>query len=314
MNNSKTILVTGGAGFIGTHLTRKLCGMGYKVRVLDLKDPENRVNEAEYTRGDARDQAQVYKLLDGATAVYHLAATVSVPLCQKDPIDSYSHNFSATLAVLEAVRKRNEEAKGAAPIGVLFSSTAALYGAVGDDGRAVKESDVAEEFLSYYAAQKHASEHAISQYHLSYAIPASVFRFFNVYGIGQDPTSPYSGVISIFTKLAKEGKELKLNAGGTQTRDFISVHDIVAGLVAPLSMPREKWKARPMNLGTGEIITIKMLAETIIKIAGTGSKTGVNPPREGDVQHSRADITRAKTEIGFAPKVKLADGLAELMK
>jgi UDP-glucose 4-epimerase len=305
------ILVTGGAGFIGTHLCRKLTQAGHGVRVIDLRDPENRIEGVEYVRGDVRDRPLLESTMSGIDVVYHFAATVSVPVCQKDPIDSYSNNFQSTLIVLEAIRKLSEGRPQ--PISLVFASTAALYGNRGRVGHALKESEAGQEFSSFYAAQKYASENAIGLYHRCYGIPAVAFRFFNVFGPGQDPTSPYSGVITVFARFAREGKALPLNGGGSQTRDFISVYDIARVTASALDMPLEKWDGRAMNLGTGNSITIRQLAEIIRDGSGKGSEITVAPPRDGDVLHSMADIGLARETLGFVPKTDLVAGLRELV-
>ena len=309
----QSYLVTGGAGFIGTHLCRKLVELGHSVKVLDLREPKTRVAGVEYILGDVRDLDLVGRLIDGAAAVYHLAAIVSVPLCQKDPLDSYSTNFTGTLTVLAAIRLQAER-RGTPPIGMIFASTAALYGSVGDDGRAVKESDAARLFSSFYAAQKHASEQAMDQYLKTFGVPSLPFRFFNVYGPGQDPTSPYSGVITIFAKLAQQGKPLQLNDSGNPTRDFIAVYDIVSALTVALDLPKNNWDAQAINLGTGTSLKIRKLAEIIRDASGMGSELLSAPARDGDVLHSLADITRARQLLGFSPQHELKKTLPELLK
>ena len=315
MNNintlNQTVLVTGGAGFVGTHLCGRLVQEGYSVVVLDLKAPTTVVDRVEYVRGDVRDTTLLRKLINAVDVVYHLAATVSIPACQKDPIESYSNNFNATLAVLEAIRAK-AETTNTKPIRLVFASTAAVYGTKGDDGRALTEHDIAEEFLSYYAAQKHASEKAIELHSRFYGIPATVFRFFNIVGPGQDPTSPYSGVITIFMNLAKAGKPLLLNDGGHQTRDFISVHDIVDACVMTLRVPAERWDPRPINLGTGSAITIREVAELVRDMNGKRSEILTAPPREGDVTHSLADVRRGFESLGWKAHRTVAASLAEI--
>jgi UDP-glucose 4-epimerase len=311
MKANATILVTGGAGFIGTHLCRKLVGLGHRVTALDLKTASTPVQGVEYVQGDVRNTALVEKLTNGIDVVYHFAATVSVPLCQKDPIESYSNNFTSTLIILDALRTEAKKARTTPPA-LVFASTAALYGDIGNDGRSIKEMDLPAEFGSFYAAQKHASEKAIQLYANFHGIPATVFRFFNVFGPGQDPTSPYSGVITVLMKLAREGKSLPLNGGGSQTRDFISVHDIVSACKAALDVPLAQWTAAPMNLGTGKSITVRQLGEMISKMYQGAPKLVDAPPREGDVLHSRADITRASQRLGFAPIHGLEKGLLEI--
>jgi UDP-glucose 4-epimerase len=319
---AQTYLVTGGAGFIGTHLCRALRERGHAVRVLDLRDrrdprdlgaPSEAIPGVEYVRGDVREPKTVAASLDGAHAVFHLAAIVSIPLCQKDPVESYSTNLTGTLNVLDAIRRRAER-EGKPPIAMAFASTAALYGAVGDDGRALKESDTAPSFFSFYAAQKLASEHAMAQYREAYGVPSIAFRFFNVYGEGQDPASPYSGVITTFARLAREKKPLPLNGGGSQTRDFIAVEDIAQALVAALDLPREEWAAQAVNLGSGTRLTIRALAEKIRAAGAPSSEITEAPPREADVRHSMADISRARALLGFAPARSLDAFLASLLK
>lgn len=308
---TKSILVTGGAGFIGTHLCKRLTEQGHSVTVLDLRAPETVVKGVSYHQGDVRNAALLEKLAIEVDAIYHLAATVSVPVCQKDPVESYSNNFFATLMVLETIRKI-KETKGKT-IAIAFASTAALYGNNGDKMIALEEHMVSEDFSSFYAAQKYNSENAIGLFHRNYGIPAVIFRFFNVFGPGQDPTSPYSGVITVFATLAKQGKVLGLNGGGTQTRDFVSVTDIARACASALELPFERWTAKPMNLGTNKRITIKELADAINSITQNRAGTTVAPARDGDVQHSLASIKRAQETLGYQPTVSLEKGLSELL-
>lgn len=304
------ILVTGGAGFIGTHLCRALVKRGHGVVSLDLKGaPPNAVPGVRYVRGDARDRETVASLLraHGISTVYHLAATVSVPLCQDDPLDSYSHNLMATLAVLDACRK-NES-----PVRVAFASSAALYGDLGNDRAPLSEERIAERYSSFYAAQKHASEKAIELYCGFFGIAALIFRFFNVYGEGQDPQSPYSGVITIFSRLAKEKLPLTLYNSGVQTRDFVAVTDLVEGLVSALALPPEEWDAGVFNLGSGRSTSVRDLAELLRALLGSDSPIVEAPPRAADVLHSLADIARAKNKLGFQPAGELETKLSECL-
>lgn len=311
-NQKQSILITGGVGFVGTHLSRKLAQLGHVVRVLDLRKPATAVEGVEYIQGDVRNSQLLHEMVAKASTVYHLAATVSVPLCQRDPLDSYSNNFTATLMVLESIRKLSEGR--ATPIRLVFASTAALYGSKGDDGRALTENDTAAEFFSFYAAQKHACERAIELYKSTFGIPSVVFRFFNIFGPGQDPSSPYSGVITIFGRLVREGKPLPLNGGGVQTRDFISVHDIVGACASALRLPDSSWDAKPINLGTGKSITVRQLAEMIREISGGKSELIDAPAREGDVIHSLSNIQRARAVLEFNPEHDLKTGLLQLMR
>lgn len=316
----ETILVTGGAGFIGSHLARELLTKNHRVLSLDLRGAgPTPVPGVTYLRGDAREQLRVGKLLRDydVTAVYHLAATVSVPLCQNDPVESYSNNVNATLAVLDATRgeiQRRANEREETALRIAFASSAALYGELGNHQRPLKEDRIADRFRSFYAAQKHASEKMIELYCDFFSVPALIFRFFNVYGQGQDPTSPYSGVITVFSKLAREGKTLPLNDGGIQTRDFIPVSELVGAITAALDLPREKWNALVLNLGSGVRTSVRELAEMIRKIARSESEITSAPPRPGDVLHSLANIQRAKNILGFAPSVPLSSKLGELLE
>jgi UDP-glucose 4-epimerase len=293
----ENILVTGGAGFIGTHLNRELLKLNHKVISLDLKEPKNRVLGVHYFRGDARDQKTVSTLVSEheITLIYHLAATVSVPLCQSNPVESYSHNVLATQTVLEVAKLSKK------PIRVGFASSAALYGNLGDSRVPLEEDKIASRFSSFYAAQKHASEKMIELYTHYFNIPTLIFRFFNVYGHGQDPDSPYSGVITIFNRLASQNKPIFVHNSGVQSRDFISVSDIAHTLANSSALPQTKWDASVVNLGSGSSITIKELAYLIRKIVGSNAPIIDAPPREGDVLHSLANIERAKRILNFNP-------------
>ncbi|MEK7690191.1 MAG: NAD-dependent epimerase/dehydratase family protein, partial [Bdellovibrionota bacterium] len=195
-------------------------------------------------------------------------------------------------------------------------STAAVYGTNGDRGDPLVEDQVSEVFLSHYAAQKHASEQAIRLYNKFHRVPATIFRFFNVYGYGQDPSSPYSGVITIYLKQARERLPLVCFGGGTATRDFIAVEDIAAACTRMLALPLQGWNALPMNLGTGSRITIRELAEMIAENVRDSQNKALpildGPARAGDVLHSLASTTRAKNNLGFTARKTLREGLNQL--
>jgi UDP-glucose 4-epimerase len=295
------VLVTGGAGFIGTHLCRNLIALGHAVITLDLKHPKEKVPGVQYQVGDARDFSGVAKLVADfeISTIYHLAATVSVPLCQKDPVESYSHNLTATHAVLEAARHHK------APVRVAFASSAALYGDLGNNLEPLREHTTASRFSSFYAAQKHASEKMIELYTEFFKVPTLMFRFFNVYGVGQDPESPYSGVITIFSTLAKAKKPINVYNSGIQTRDFIAVTELSEAIASAMSLSHETWDASVLNLGSGARTTVRELAEMISSLAGSDAPIVDAPPREGDVLHSLADIRKAKQLLKFNPTTKL---------
>jgi UDP-glucose 4-epimerase len=305
------ILVTGGSGFIGTHLCRLLVQKGYEVQVLDRVGPKEAVAGVKYVRGDVRDQTQVRDAVENASAVYHFAAIVSVPICQDAPLESYQTNLVGSLQVLNSLREKQKKTGEKTPL--FFAGSAAAYGMLGKEKESLSEDLLLEPPLSYYGAQKLGSEQAIRLFHEEASLPAMVFRFFNVYGPGQDPSSPYSGVISVFSRRIQEGQSLTLNSGGIQTRDFISVHDLVRACAAGLDLAEEKLKGQIVNLGTETTTTIRELALAMLKISGKTLPLLDGPARSGDVLYSRANIQKAKKELNWKPSVTLEEGLKELL-
>ena len=304
------ILATGGAGFIGTHLCRLLVGQGHEVRVLDLVRPQTPIANVEYIQGDIRDYNAVQAVIEDVDAVFHLAATVSVPLCQENPLESYGVNVVGTCQVLEAIR--NEMTRTKKEIRFVFSGSSVVYGDSGEKNEAISEIVPLKTPLSFYGAQKLASEHAIKLYRQTYGIPSIVFRYFNVFGPGQDPSSPYSGVISIFAGRLKQGQTFYLNGSGEQTRDFVSVHDVARANAMALKVPTEQADALPINIGSGTSVSIKELATAMMAVAGREVRTEKRPPREGDIPYSMANISRARQILKWEPKVSLIEGLSEL--
>ncbi|MBI2605564.1 MAG: NAD-dependent epimerase/dehydratase family protein [Deltaproteobacteria bacterium] len=303
------ILVTGGAGFIGTHLCRALADE-HEVHVLDLKDPRSAVKGVKYRIGDARDPGTLAEMTRDAACVYHLAAYVSVPYCQEHPGESYENNLVASVRVGEAALA--ESKRTGRKVRVIFSSSAAVYSRAGIEGKGLRESDVSSVPLSFYGAQKLGSEHALKVYRDLSGLPVVNFRFFNVYGPGQDPKSPYSGVISLFTGAVRENRGLTLNGDGRQTRDFVFVRDLTDALSRASRIPEEACDGNAVNLGTGRSISILDLAEETMKAAGKTVPVKHGPPRAGDVRHSCSDISRARDVLGWEPRVTLAEGLREL--
>jgi UDP-glucose 4-epimerase len=292
------ILVTGGAGFIGKHLCRELKAKSYSVKVLDLRSVE--------ASADVRDPATVDRFVSDADAVFHLAAMVSVPLCQEQPLESYRTNLLGTVNVLEAIRKTGKK------IPVIFAGSSAVYGYSGEKPEPLSEGRPLGSPLSFYAAQKLGAEEMLRLYHKNFQVPVTVFRFFNVYGPGQDPSSPYSGVISIFNSRITKDECVTLNGGGTQTRDWGSVHDVVKACVLALDLPKEKCDGQPINLGSGQSTSVREIAEMIAKIKGKTLKMQSAPRRPEDIPHSLANISRARMVLGWTPEVSLESGLREL--
>ena len=309
----KRILITGGSGFIGSHLVKKLVSLGHKVTVLDLKDPSEKIPSVIDVRGDVRKMADLKRLVPLQDVVVHLAAQVSVPECEQDPVGSEETNVASTVFLLDLIRNENEKRDPNQKIRIVFSSSSAVYGDLGNSGHPISEIQPNLKPLSVYGGQKLASEERIRYYAENCGVPGVIFRFFNVYGPGQKADSPYSGVISLFVKASKAGTTLRLNGGGTQTRDFISVHDIVKALVLAIETQNpELLKGAPLNLGTGQVVTIRELAETLIGLGGKGNRLEDAPSRAGDILHSRANVERAQALLTWKPDVELKVGLREL--
>lgn len=309
---NKIILVTGGSGFVGSHLCRLLIEKEFEVRVIDFKYPVEPIEDVHYITGDCRNKPLLEKAVHGAGAVFHFAATTSVPICQHDPYDSTGNNVMTTLDVLEAVRHEIERQRN--PVRFIYSGSSVVYGLLGKKNKALREDIPLEDPLSFYGAQKLASEQAVRLYVKTFGIEAVVFRFFNLYGTGQAPDSPYSGVITKFIASAKNNLPLNLNAGGYQTRDFVAVEDVAEACLKTLSLPAKLCDGMPINLGTGKSVTIRELATVIKEISKSKSPLAKTPPRQADVPYSLADISRAGKVLKWKPRIKLEEGLKKLIK
>jgi len=298
-------LVSGGAGFIGSHLCAALRAAGRRVRVLDDLSTGQRENlaglDVEFLEGDAADPALAREACRGTERIFHLAARSSVPWSVAHPEAARRANLESTLTLLEA-------AAAAGVRRLVFSSSSAVYGDGGGEDRARVESDPPAP-ASPYAEHKLAGEEALAAAAAAGRLEAVCLRYFNVYGPRQDPSSPYSGVISLFTRLALEGRPATIHGDGLQTRDFVYVADVVrANLLAgerPLAVPT------PIcNVGRGESVTILELWRRVCAAAGAPCPAPVHaPPRAGDVRHSRAAIERARALLGFQATVALEQGL-----
>jgi len=315
----KKILITGGAGFIGTHLCRALVSR-FDVTSFDLKDPTSpqeqlkKIDGVHYIQGDVRNFDVLMNVIASVDAVVHFAALVSIPLCQDDPLLSYQTNVMGTLNVLEAIRRKNlSNSQNKARI--IFASSSAVYG---EPLRA--QGPLSEEResnpISIYGSQKLSSEEMIRLYHQLYGVSGVVFRFFNVYGKGQDPKSPYSGVMTVFKEALENKKPLTIFGDGLQVRDFISVHDIVKACEAALETSESHCDGSPINLGSGKELTIQSLAE---KMRSLFSHTASSPiryenPRTGDIEYSCAVIKKAQETLHWNPTFSIDEGLREFLK
>lgn len=302
------ILVTGGAGFIGSHLVDALLAEGHGVRVLDNLSMGKRSNlpldspRLQFIEGDVADGDVVAQAVAGCAAVAHLAAVASVQASVDDPAATHQSNFVGTLNVCEAMRRHGVRR-------VLYASSAAIYGNNGE-GQAIDE-DTAKAPLTPYAVDKLASEQYLDFYRRQHGLEPAIFRFFNIYGPRQDPSSPYSGVISIFTQRALQHQPISLFGDGEQTRDFFYVGDLIALLVQGLTGAQVD--AQPANVGWNQAISLNQLLAEIGALCGGLPPVGHLPARSGDIRHSRADNRRLQAQYRLPQQTPLREGLRQLL-
>jgi UDP-glucose 4-epimerase len=301
------ILVTGGCGFIGSHLVTALLKRGDRVRVLDdlsTGQLNNLAPGAAFVQGDIADAGTVAKAMEGASACVHLAAIASVERGVKEWLATHRANLSGSIAVFDAARTA-----GGMP--VVYASSAAVYG---DQALLPIAEDAPKLPLSAYGADKLGCEqHAKVAGHV-HGVPTLGLRFFNVFGRRQDPASPYSGVISIFCNRLARGEAVSIFGDGGQTRDFVHVSDVVAALLAAL--PAASTAAPVLNVCTGQAISVTALAETVASLSGPaarGLQPRYLPARSGEIRHSVGDPSRARAMLGLGEPRGLADGLADVL-
>jgi len=299
----KSALVTGGAGFIGSHIVDELLARGVKVAVIDNLSTGNRRNLAHvwerisFYDGDIRDQKILTKAVQGSEVVFHLAAVVSVTQTVEQPIDSAMVNDFGTLSILEAARQFDVKK-------VVISSSCAVYG---DSPQSPKIETMTPLPLSPYAVQKLTGELNAKVYNDLYGLKTVCLRYFNVYGPRQDPSSPYSGVISIFMSKAVSQAAPVIYGDGNQYRDFIFVKDVVRANL--LTAHDDNASGKVFNIGSAKRTTINQLWEMICTITASKIKPEYQPARSGDIRESLADIEHVKLILGFAPEYSFEQGL-----
>ncbi|AZD04748.1 NAD-dependent epimerase/dehydratase family protein [Pseudomonas chlororaphis] len=302
------ILITGGAGFIGSHLTDVLLAKGYSVRILDDLSTGKPGNlpldnpRVELIEGDVADAALVARAMSGCRAVAHLAAVASVQASVDDPVRTHQSNFIGTLNVCEAMRQAGVKR-------VLFASSAAVYGNNGE-GESIDE-DTPKAPLTPYASDKLASEYYFDFYRRQHGLEPAIFRFFNIFGPRQDPSSPYSGVISIFCERAQKGLPITVFGDGEQTRDFVYVEDLVNVLAQSLEAPQLEVGA--VNVGLNQATTLKQLLEALGEVLGQLPPVSYGTARSGDIRHSRANNQRLLQRFKFPEPTPMSVGLARLL-
>lgn len=309
MSSLPIVVVTGGAGFIGSHTVDRLMESGHRVIVLDNFSTGKRANLARWAdnpalhvvvcdvvHGIGNALAPLTKVYGPVERVIHLAAQVSVVHSVANPLVDMSVNYGGTLHVLEYARAFNVKK-------VVLASSAAVYGDVTE--MPVGE-DTPVKPVSPYGIDKYASELALDYYANVHGVPTTSLRFFNVYGPRQDPSSPYSGVISIFTDRARAGRGLTIFGDGSQTRDFVFVGDVVRGIVAAAQDGNSRLVA---NVGTGHEVTVLELAKAIVGLCGGKSTIDHAEARAGEILKSRARVERLRDALGVVAETKLVDGL-----
>jgi UDP-glucose 4-epimerase len=293
-------LVTGGAGFIGSHLVRALLERGDQVRVLDNLSTGLRENltdlDITLIQGDIRDLNIVRQAISGVNHIYHLAALISVSASMEDPLDCYAVNLNGSLNILWAAHQAGASR-------VILTSSAAIYG---DIDKRVDE-NVKIRPLSPYASSKLAMEQAAQLFASTSSLPTVSLRCFNVYGPRQSPDSPYAAVIPIFIHEMLEGRPPTIHGDGEQTRDFVFVEDVVRAFILATEM--EEAHGDAFNIGGGASISILDLAYTLQQLIPDGLDPIYAPSRLGDIRFSEADITRAESALGYRPTIDLKEGL-----
>jgi UDP-glucose 4-epimerase len=304
------VLVTGGAGFIGSHLVERLLADGHRVRVLDDFSTGRRENLAfatpgaalEVVTGDIRDPRAVRDAVGGMALVFHEAALVSVPRSVEEPALSCAINAHGTAHVFDAARRAGVRR-------IVFASSAAVYGDTA--ALPVSEREPARP-LSPYGLDKLYTERLAALAHALYGVEAVPLRYFNVFGPRQDPSSAYSGVISIFVSRLLAGSPITIHGDGEQTRDFVYVSDVVEANVRAMFGPYPG--PSPLNVARGSRTTLNELVTMLADIVGVIPHVTHGTPRAGDIRHSGADITAVREALGYEPKWTVRDGLRALVE
>lgn len=305
---NSNVLVTGGAGFIGSHLVQALLKKGYQVTVFDnfttgkLDNLNNAIKNPNFriTKGDVRNPIELQRAFKNTHAIVHLAAQIDVATSVKDPVATHDINTTGTVNVLQTAIEKHVER-------LVFASSTAIYG---DNPHLPLTEDLPPLPLSPYAASKAAAEAYIKAYTDCYKLNAIILRFFNVYGRGNEK-NPYSGVIAKFITRAQKNEPLIIEGDGEQTRDFIHVSDVVRALL--LALEQTNLKGETFNICTGTPVSINQLAEATK--AATANKLSVThvPPRNGDIRKNYGNPSKATAKLGFTSTINLEQGLKMLL-
>ena len=303
MSNERLYLVTGGAGFIGSHLCTALVERGARVRVLDNLITGRRANLAhlagriEFIEASITDEAATRQAAEGVSVIFHEAAIPSVPRSVKEPQLNHDANVNGTFNVLMAARDAGVKR-------VVYAASSSAYG---ETEELPKRETMLPAPLSPYAAAKLVGEYYCQVFTRVYGLDTVALRYFNVFGPRQDPTSPYSGVISKFVTSLLSGEAPVIFGDGEQSRDFTYIDNVVDANLRAAESPAAAGEV--MNVAIGERITLNQLLAELQQIIGTNLKANYAETRAGDVRHSLADISKAQRLLGYTPQVGLAEGL-----
>ena len=301
-------LITGGCGFIGSHIAEALVNDGEEVVIYDNLSSGYEHNIAgfrdkvEFIQGDVRDPETLKKAMHGITNVFHEAALVSVFESVEKPYDNHDINLTGTLNVLTAAKKAGAKR-------LVVASSAAIYG---NDPTLPKQEDMLPQPESPYALAKITKEYYLSVFSKLYGLETVSLRYFNVFGPRQDPSSMYSGVISKFVDVITAGEDPTVFGDGEQTRDFVFVKDIVQANLLAMRAPSEI-SGSSFNVGTGKKTSLLQLLDALKEITGNDFTVHFKDVRSGDIKHSVSDISAAVTELGYQPKYDITSGLRQLL-
>ncbi len=301
-------LVTGGAGFIGSHIVRRLVADGHRVRILDnlstgsMDKLADVIGRVEFLEGDLRQKFDCQAACAGAEMVFHEAALPSVPRSVEDPQTFHANNIDGTFQLFLA-------AKEAGCRRIIYAASSSAYG---DQPTQPKRETMLPAPLSPYALNKLVGEYYCRVFYESYGLETISLRYFNVFGPHQDPSSQYAAAISAFVSAMLRGKEPFVYGDGEQTRDFTHIDNVVEANM--LAAAAKTTQGQVINIACGQSVTINQVIRTINELLGTDHKPRYAPPRAGDIMHSLADITLAREVIGYEPHLMFEDGLARAIE
>jgi UDP-glucose 4-epimerase len=303
MQKAQKALVTGGAGFIGSHLTHRLLRDGWKVTVVDNLSTGDKKNLADvlkqitFLKLDINDTKKLTSAMKGAQVVFHLAAVPSVPRSIAKPWDSHKANIDGTFSVLMAARDAKVKR-------VVYSASSSAYG---ETPTLPKREDMPALPISPYGLQKYVGEQYTFLFNKFFNVEGVALRYFNIYGPHQNPDSPYSAAIPKFIRAMQNGIPASIQGDGTNSRDFTYIDDAVEANVLAAAVPAAAGEL--FNVARGEQVSINELVKTINQVLGTNVPPQYGPERAGDIKHSLADISKARTILGYNPKISLVEGV-----